>query len=60
MLILLSYGEPRGRNNDSHGNLQYPLWNICRKTLKFEQIIIGENFREMFHALDYFEWNKIL
>ena len=60
MLILLAYGEPRGRNNDSHGILQFPLWNICRKTLKFEQIIISENFREMFHALDYFEWNKSL
>ena len=60
LLILLSYGEPRGRNNDSHGILEFPLWNICRKTLKFEQIIISENFREMFHALDYFEWKKSL
>ena len=60
MLILLSYGDPRGRNNDSHGILQYPLWKVCRKTLKFEQIIISENFREMFHALDYFEWKKSL
>ena len=60
MLILLSYGEPRGRNNDSHGILGFPLWNICRRTLKFEHILISENFREMFHALDYFEWQKSL
>ena len=58
LLILIAYGEPRGRNNDSHGILQFPLWNICRKTLKYEQITISENFREMFHALDYFEWQK--
>ena len=60
MLIFLSYGEPRGRNNDSHGILEFPLWKLCRKTLKFEQITISENFREMFHALDYFEWKKSL
>ena len=60
MLILLSYGDPRGRNNDSHGILGFPLWNICRRTLKFEHILISEYFREMFHALDYFEWQKSL
>ena len=60
LLILMAYGEPRGRNNDSHGILEYPLWNICRKTLKYEQITISENFREMFHALDYFEWKNSL
>ena len=60
MLILLAYGDPRGRNNDSHGILEFPLWNLCRKTLKFEQVIISENFREMFHTLDFFEWQKSL
>ena len=60
MLILLLYGEPRGRYNDSHGILKFPLWNICRRTLKFEQITISEYFREMFHTLDYFEWKKSL
>ena len=58
MLILLSYGDPRGRNNDSHGIMQYPLWEICYRTVKCENFTISENFREMFHALDYFEWNK--
>jgi len=60
MLIFLSYGEPRGRNNDSHGVLEFPIWNICRKLIKFEQITLTENFREMFHTLDYFEWKKSL
>ena len=60
MLIFLSYGEPRGRNNDSHGILEFPLWKICRKIMKFEQITLSENFREMFHSLDYFEWKKSL
>ena len=60
MLILLLYGEPRGRYNDSHGILKFPLWNICRKTLKFEQITTNENFREMFHTLDYLDWKNSL
>ena len=60
MLIFLAYGEPRGRNNDSHGILEFPIWNICRKLIKFEQITLIENFREMFHTLDYFEWRKSL
>ena len=60
MLIFLSYGEPRGRNNDSHGILEFPLWKLSRKIMKFEQITLSENFREMFHTLDYFEWKKSL
>ena len=60
MLIFFTYGEPRGRNNDSHGILEFPIWKLCRKTLKFEQITTSENFREMFHTLDYFEWKKSL
>ena len=60
ILILLLYGEPRGRFNDSHGIMLYPLWEICYRMIKYENIIINENFREMFHALDFFEWNKSL
>ena len=60
ILILLSYGDPRGRNNDSHGIMQYPLWEICFRTFKCDNFTVSENFREMFHALDYFEWNKSL
>ena len=58
ILILLAYGDPRGRNNDSHGIMEYPLWEICYRTVKCENFSISEKFREMFHALDYFEWNK--
>ena len=60
ILILLSYGEPRGRFNDSHGIMLYPLWEICFRMVKYENIIVNEYFREMFHALDFFEWNKSL
>ena len=60
ILILLSYGDPRGRYNDAHGIMLYPLWEICYRTVKCENITISENFREMLHALDFFEWNKSL
>ena len=60
ILILLEYGDPRGRYNDAHGVMMYPLWEICYRTVKCENITISENFREMFHALDFFEWNKSL
>ena len=55
LLLLLEYGDPRGRNNDSHGIIQFPLWIICRETLKLKEIIIYEYFKEMFQALEYFE-----
>ena len=58
MLLLMNYGDPRGRNNDSHGALQYPLWKIARKTYKLEQPIINENFKEMYRSLDYFDSKK--
>ena len=58
LLLLLNYGEPRGRNNDSHGVLQFPLWEISRKTLKLEQPFIYEYFKEMYETLDYFEEKK--
>ena len=58
MLILLSYGEPRGKNNDSHGFMMFPLWKVARKASFFEDSFINENFKEMFHALEYNEINK--
>ena len=58
MLLLMNYGDPRGRYNDSHGILQFPLWEIARKTYKLEEAIINENFKEMYQALDFFEKNK--
>ena len=55
-LILLEYGDPRGRFNDSHGFMQFALWKISRKTCLLEKnIIINEYLKEMFHSLDYFQ-----
>ena len=58
MLFLMNYGDPRGRNNDSHGIIQLPLWFICRKILKLKESILYENFKEMYQALDYFELKR--
>ena len=58
MLLLINYGDPRGRNNDSHGAMQFPLWEISRKTYKLEQPFINENFKEMYQALDFFDKRK--
>ena len=55
MLFLLQYGDPRGRNNDSHSIIQYPLWMITSEILKFKEIIIYEYFKEMYQSLVYFE-----
>ena len=60
MLLLINYGDPRGRNNDSHGAMQFPLWEISRKTYKLEQPFINENFKEMYQALDYFDKKKAI
>ena len=58
MLLLMNYGDPRGRNNDSHGAMQFPLWEISRKTYKLEEPFINENFKEMYQALDFFDKKK--
>ena len=58
MMFLMNYGDPRGRYNDSHGALQFPLWEIARKTYKLDETIINESFKEMYQALDFFEKNK--
>ena len=60
MLLLMSYGEPRGRNNDSHGILSFPLWKIARKTFKLEQNFINEYFKEMFQCLSFYEKKKCI
>ena len=57
MLLLMSYGEPRGRNNDSHGVLAFPIWKIARKT-RLEQKAINDYFKEMFQCLSFFEKKK--
>ena len=58
ILLLMKYGEPRGRNNDSHGILSFPLWKIARKTHKLEQSVINEYFKEMYQCLMFYEKGK--
>ena len=58
MLLLMNYGDPRGRFNDSHGMLQFPLWEIARKTYLLNEAIINEYLKEMYQALDFFDKNK--
>ena len=58
MLLLMSYGEPRGRNNDAHGMMLFPIWKIARKTFKLEQKFINDYFKEMFQCLSFFEKKK--
>ena len=58
MLFILQYGDPRGRNNDSHGIIQYPLWMITSEILKLKEIIIYEYFKEMYQSLVYFELKR--
>ena len=55
----MSYGETRGRNNDSHGVLAFPIWKIARKT-RLEQKTINNYFKEMFQCLSFFEKKKVL
>ena len=57
MLLLMSYGEPRGRNNDSHGILGFLIWKIARKT-RLVQKSINDYFKEMFLCLSFFEKKK--
>ena len=60
MLILMLFGDPRGRNNDSHPLMQLPLWKILRKTMKLEKEQPGNNkyFYEMYKSLEFFNSPK--
>ena len=59
ILLLMLFGDPRGRNNDSHALLQLPLWKIARKTLRLrEQPSISQYFLEMYKSLEYFQKDK--
>ena len=57
MLLLMNYGEPRGRNNDSHGILEFIIWKIARKT-RLEQKVINDYFKEMYLCLSFYEKKK--
>ena len=60
MLFLMVFGDPRGRNNDSHQIMQLPLWKIVRKTMRLEREQPENNqyFYEMYKSLEYFNSTK--
>ena len=59
MLLLMNYGDPRGRNNDSHEMLLFPIWKIINKLYEIEQdSVMMDYFKEMFLSLDFIEKNK--
>ena len=60
MLLLMLFGDPRGRNNDSHQLIQLPLWKLVRKTMKLEREQPGNNqyFYEMYKSLEFFNSSK--
>ena len=60
MLFLMLFGDPRGRNNDSHAILQLPLWKIARKSFKLERHkpFINQYFLEMYKSLEFFQKDK--
>ena len=58
MLLLLTYGDPRGRYNDSNGIIQFPLWIISKEILKLKEIIVYEYFKEMYESLEFFELKR--
>ena len=60
MLFLMMFGDPRGRNNDSHSLLHLPLWKIARKAFKLEkqEPSINQYFLEMYKSLEYFQKDK--
>lgn len=60
MLLLMLYGDPRGRYNDSHALLQFPLFKITRKTLKLEKEQPANNqyLLEIYKSLEFFGKDK--
>ena len=54
------FGDPRGRNNDSHQIMQLPLWKIVRKTMKLEKEQPENNqyLYEMYKSLEFFNSTK--
>jgi hypothetical protein len=59
ILFLMSYGDPRGRKNDSNEILFLPIWKIMGKIYEIERdSLIYDYFKEMFLALDWTLKNK--
>ena len=54
ILLLMNYGDPRGRKNDSHDILLFPIWKILKKIYDIEKnSLIYDYFKEMFLSLDF-------
>ena len=54
MLFLMNYGDPRGRRNDSHEILLYPIWKLLTIVYEIENnSLIYDYFKEMFLSLNY-------
>ena len=59
MLLLMNYGDPRGRNNYSHEILLFPILKLLQKINDKEQdSSMIDYFKEMFFSLDFIEKNK--
>jgi len=60
ILLLMLYGDSRGRYNDSHALLQLPLFKIARKTLKLEREQPANNqyLSEIYKSLEFFGKDK--
>ena len=60
LFFLMLFGDPRGRNNDSHQIMQLPLWKIVRKTMKLEKEQPENNqyLYEMYKSLEFFNSTK--
>ena len=60
MLLLMLYGDPRGKNNDSNAIMQLPLYEITRKTLKLlkDYQEISQYLLEIYKSLEFFERDK--
>ena len=60
MLLLMNYGDPRGRNNDSHEILLFSIWKLLDKICEREKdSVMIDYFKEMFLSLDFIEKNKL-
>ena len=61
ILLLMVYGDPRGRQNDSNEILLLPIFKIMNIVNELEKdSLIYDYFNEMFLSLDYTNKNKYI
>ncbi len=53
VIMLLLYGDPRGRGCSGKVFMLNPLWKLSRQTCILENSVIHEYFKEFFYAQDY-------